>query len=196
MTRTLHLIDDLVDARWRIDRTDARALVIALVSEALGREPASLRVEHLCPRCGSDAHGSPFVADAAGRVSGVWVSLSRRGAWSAAIVSSSGPVGIDIEDAAASVPPAVVAHPDERWAPQLLPRVWAAKEATLKALGTGLATDPRSVYVSAALDRAMVAGASFALTPLAAPPGLVAFACREASPVNLGHEEPHPRLLD
>lgn len=174
------------EARWRITRADAHELVVALASVLLGRDPRELTVGHLCPRCGSGEHGRPFVVDAAGAVRGVWVSVSRAGDWSAAIVSASGPVGIDIEDAAASVPPAVVSHPDERWTPQLLPRVWAAKEATMKALGTGLATDPRDVFVSAALDCSTVAGASFELTGLAAPSGLVAVACRGATTDNLG----------
>lgn len=74
-------------------------------------------------------------------------------------LSENGPVGIDLEprDRAASLlecetsfchPDEIVAlpaHPAKR-APQLL-RIWTAKEAILKALGTGLSHPPESVTI-------------------------------------------------
>jgi 4'-phosphopantetheinyl transferase len=126
---------------------DDHALLAALAGRLLGR-PAV--VEHLCPNCGATDHGRPLVE-------GAFVSLSRAGGLVALAVSLDGAVGIDIEtvagvaasgfdDVAFSAPErdeiARAGDPDLHRA-----RLWTAKEAVLKARGTGLRTDPRLVDV-------------------------------------------------
>jgi len=124
---------------------DDHAMLAALAARLLGR-PAV--VEHRCPTCGSADHGRPLVE-------GAFVSLSRAGELVAVAVSLDGPVGIDIETVAgvaASGFDDVAFSADEAGdirasdSPDLLrTRLWTAKEAILKARGTGLRADPRLV---------------------------------------------------
>jgi 4'-phosphopantetheinyl transferase len=126
---------------------DDHALLADLASRLLGR-PAV--VTHHCASCGGSDHGQP-------RVDGAFVSLSRAGDLVAIAASLDGPVGVDLETVArvsASgfddvaftgrelVAIDAAAQPDEVRA-----RFWTAKEAILKARGTGLRTDPRLVDV-------------------------------------------------
>ena len=124
---------------------DDHALLAALASRLLGR-PAT--VQHFCANCGGTDHGQP-------RVDGAFVSLARAGDRVAIAASLDGPVGIDIETlerVGAAGFDDVAFGERERGAireaarpAEMRARLWTAKEAVLKARGTGLRTDPRLV---------------------------------------------------
>jgi 4'-phosphopantetheinyl transferase len=138
---------------------DAADLALALAREALNRD--DLTLGRLCPHCGSATHGRPLVLDAVGRgVPDAHVSLGRCGAFGVAAFSAD-PVGIDVqgfEDADASLA-SVVLHPRERVRDAAgLTRRWVLKEALLKALGTGLATDPRQIRLGGVRAPRVVSG--------------------------------------
>lgn len=138
---------------------DAADLALALAREALNRD--DLTLGRLCPRCGSATHGRLLVLDAAGRgVPDAHVSLARRGAFGVAAFSAD-PVGVDVQgwtDADSSLA-SVVLHPRERGGDAAgLTRVWVLKEALLKALGTGLAIDPRLIRLGGVRRPRVVAG--------------------------------------
>ncbi|MCS5718375.1 4'-phosphopantetheinyl transferase superfamily protein [Herbiconiux sp. CPCC 205763] len=124
----------------------------------------TLTIAQHCAVCGSDAHGRPMLVTADGRaIPGVHLSLSRAGGWVALAATLAGPMGIDIESldavrAAAFDDVAFDAREraalrmiDEAHGPAAIDRMralaWSAKEAVLKAAGTGLATDPREVHL-------------------------------------------------
>ena len=101
----------------------------------------TLEIRRRCPRCGSTAHGQPFVTDDV-----VHVSLSRAPGLALAAVSTAGPVGVDVEQAGRAAFPGfedVALHPQEGSREPTL--TWVRKEALLKATGWGLAVDPRRV---------------------------------------------------
>lgn len=151
------------------------------LAASLTGQPAQLL--HHCPACGASDHGQPF-ADSAGRR--VAVSLSRVPGLIAAAADPSGHVGIDVEPAIAAAFDGfagVALHPDEPVPAdaEQATRLWARKEAVLKALGTGLRTDPRRLLLTAS-DRppAVLAWPDprsvdiVDLRDLTAPPGYVA----------------------
>jgi len=130
-----------------------RALLVGVVAELLAVDPAEVTVLRRCDHCGGGDHGRPLVRDPAHPP--VWVSLSRAGALVAVVATTVGPVGIDIEslervatagfdDVAFSATEReslrTCADPTLRRA-----QLWSAKEAVLKARGTGLRVDPREV---------------------------------------------------
>ena len=130
-----------------------RALLPSAVAELLGIDPSAVTVLRRCENCGGDDHGRPVVAGPAHPP--VWASLSRAGGLVAVAATSLGPVGIDIEslervatagfdDVAFSATEReslrTCADPTLRRA-----QLWSAKEAVLKARGTGLRVDPREV---------------------------------------------------
>jgi len=132
-----------------------RAQLCAAVAELLEIEPAEVTVLRRCESCGGDGHGRPVVAVPAHPPA--WVSLSRAGDLVAVVATTLGPVGIDIESlervavagfddvafcAGERESVRVSADPTLRRA-----RLWTAKEAVLKARGTGLRVDPREVDV-------------------------------------------------
>lgn len=104
---------------------------------------------HLCPVCGSVAHGRPAAAAYDG------VSIARGGDLVAVVVSDDGPVGIDLERAGASAPGGVVAHPSESADPL---RLWVRKEALLKATGLGLTVAPATFWIDDAGRPSPIAG--------------------------------------
>lgn len=127
-----------------------RSLLARIVAEELG---CSAEIGRLCARCGGSDHGRPFVV---GR-DDVFVSLSRAEQFVAVAVSRAGPVGVDIESldrVAAAGFDDVVFGAAERAAIAASPsphvqraRLWAAKESWLKAVGTGLRTDPSELTI-------------------------------------------------
>ena len=137
-----------------------RALLPSAVAELLGIDPSAVTVLRRCENCGGDDHGRPVVAGPAHPP--VWASLSRAGGLVAVAATSLGPVGIDIEslervavagfdDVAFSVGEreSVRSSADPMLRRALL---WTAKEAVLKARGTGLRVDPREVDVENPAD--------------------------------------------
>ncbi|MFI8362045.1 4'-phosphopantetheinyl transferase family protein [Streptomyces sp. NPDC085612] len=130
-----------------------------------------------CPCCG-EPHGRPAVVGG-----GVHFSLSHSGDL-AYLAFSAVPVGVDIEeipggqtvsDVLSSLHPAETAEL-ESLAPELRPgalgRLWARKEACLKAAGTGLALGLTEPYVGSLPEPAAVPG--WSLTDLPAPAGYAA----------------------
>ncbi|OYW67510.1 MAG: hypothetical protein B7Z40_06850 [Bosea sp. 12-68-7] len=104
---------------------------------------------------GHDGRGRPLVAHPRG--SGLHLSLATRGGV-VAVALARRPVGVDVEAVDGSAPPPIgVLHPDElAWLLAQPPesralafaRLWSAKEAYVKALGTGFARAPESFAVS------------------------------------------------
>ncbi|WP_454051670.1 4'-phosphopantetheinyl transferase superfamily protein [Cellulomonas sp. Marseille-Q8402] len=165
------------DERDRVARAapadrDAVAAAVLLarlaVAEACGVDPSAVRVRRRCPRCGSAAHGAPWAQRADG---GAVPHLSlTRTADLVVVALAAGPVGVDVERAVGRPDVAgVVLAADERPAagPHGVLLSWARKEAVLKAAGTGLGVDPRTLEVSDAQGRPHVT----ATGPAGAPPG-------------------------
>lgn len=126
------------DVRWSAATADADVI---LFDQLRGNGPAT--VGRHCPRCGSSEHGRPWARVGAVDVP---VSVSRSGAHLVTVVADGSvrAIGIDVE----AVDPGPAGWPlQEMLAPgeQLPPgpyaeaRLWATKEAILKADGTGLA---------------------------------------------------------
>ncbi|MFT3860755.1 4'-phosphopantetheinyl transferase family protein [Micropruina sp.] len=123
-------------------------LALQLASNLVGADVRQLR--HRCSRCRSGEHGVPFADFDQRRIA---LSISRAPGVIAAAASLDGSIGIDIErhQAAGFDGFATVAlHPDEP-APASsadATRLWVRKEAVLKALGSGLRIDPRTVRLA------------------------------------------------
>ena len=152
---------------------DADAILRDRVAALLELPPTDILVGRSCPRCGSSEHGRPW-ARARGRRDEVPVSLTRCGEhlMTAVDAPGTGRLGIDLEAVAAvsrGWDPTLVLHPSEPdpHAPEERAAVWARKEAVLKALGTGLATEMSALRLG-----------DFAVRDLPAPPGLVAALAR------------------
>ncbi|MFC9295900.1 4'-phosphopantetheinyl transferase family protein [Streptomyces sp. NPDC057011] len=149
-----------------------------LLGGYLGLAPREVDlVREDCPCCGGP-HGRPAVAGG-----GVHFSLSHSGTL-AYLAFAAVPVGVDVEElpgatAVADVLPLLhpaetaelgaLPAPDRRTA---LARVWARKEACLKAAGTGLANGLAEPYVGSAPTPPPVPG--WTLTDLPAPAGYAA----------------------
>lgn len=161
-------------ARLHHVEEDADALLRDRVAALLGIAPSDILVGRACPRCGSSEHGRPW-ARARGRRDEVPVSLTRCGEHLMTAVGGIGPLGVDLESIAAVArgwDPDLVLHPSEhaRYAgasPAEQAAIWAAKEAILKALGTGFETPMGALLL-----------ADFDVADLPAPPGHVAALAR------------------
>ena len=132
------------------------ALVRRSLGELLDRDPAGLAFVRRCATCGSEQHGKPSPIDAPG-----WFfSLSYTSNLAVVAVAEGVDVGVDVEElddagfegfAPATLAPEEVPAFDELTGHDLLvarARVWARKEAILKATGHGLVVDPSEVLVS------------------------------------------------
>lgn len=128
------------------------------------------------------------------------VSLSHSGGWIAAAVSRSGRVGIDVEavrDVHAPLARRCLSETELDWLDgadtgasrnQRFFRLWTAKEAFLKALGVGLAVDPRDVPLAVSCDELGLRGWAaerWKLSELAQSRGVCVTVCveRAAQPV-------------
>lgn len=146
---------DLADAgartgeprRWFLRR---RGILRLLVGRRFGRDPATVAIRY-------DARGAPRAGtDGPGGGGGVpFVSVSARGPL-AAFALSDRPVGIDLEPLDDPGPIDAALSAREREALAHLPvqeralsalKLWTAKEACLKAAGTGLLRDPAGVEI-------------------------------------------------
>lgn len=175
----LALLDDGERARAERKREAApfvtgHALVRRLLAELLDRDPADLAFARRCTTCGSDLHGKPSLVDLPG-----WhFSLSYTSSLAVVAVAEGVEVGVDTEDltdadfegfAEATLATDEVGEFDGLSGTGLLvarARVWARKEAVLKATGHGLVVDPSEVLVSGPLD----------------PPALIAWRADEPAP--------------
>ncbi|WP_158373726.1 4'-phosphopantetheinyl transferase family protein [Cellulosimicrobium cellulans] len=153
------------------------------VAEACGVEPDAVRVRRRCPRCGSAAHGVPIadrvdggpvphLSLSRGR-DVVVVALTDVGPVGVDLEPTSAGVARARPGPEHPRPHVEPATPGAGWArtgedlarvvlapgeppaagPHGLLRTWARTEAVLKAAGTGLAVDPRSLRVSDAAGR-------------------------------------------
>lgn len=136
--------------------TTAHALLRTAVAERVGGSPQAVVFDRTCATCGSHRHGKPTVA---GHPE-LSVSLSYAGGLAVVALSRGGEVGVDVEVVDESDFEGfnvVTLDPSEYPALDRLDvealgraraRIWARKEAVLKASGHGLAVDPRQVVVS------------------------------------------------
>lgn len=131
-----------------------RGTALRLLARQLGCPETGLAIDH-------DLAGRPILAGPS--ASGLHLSLATR-AGVVAVALARGIVGIDVElvDMEAE-PPRDLLHPDERAVldaaaatlrPRIFARLWAAKEAYVKALGTGFRRAPESFAVSLLSDTA------------------------------------------
>lgn len=132
-------------------------------------------VAHRCACCGSIEHGQPVLDG------GPFISISRSSKVSAIAWWAGGPVGIDLEMAGATPPPELTLHPAEPFDDVLA--VWVRKEAALKALGTGLRTDPRTIRLSSQHGTATVVDTDLQVQELRVP-GHVGAICWLRRPVS------------
>ena len=175
----LALLDDQERARADRKREPApfvtgHALVRRLLGELLDRDPASLSFARRCTTCRSELHGKPSLVD----VPGWHFSLSYTNSLAVVVAAEGTEVGVDTEDLTDAdfegFVGTTLARDEEAAFEELTgrdlllarARVWARKEAVLKATGHGLVVDPSEVLVSGPLD----------------PPALVAWQAEEPAP--------------
>jgi 4'-phosphopantetheinyl transferase len=144
-----------------------RTLLIEAAARFANCAPSDLFVSSFCPHCAGTDHGIPSVCyvtepsrqEQPDRPPLPRVSLSRSGNISAVALAVSGLIGVDVERvsriAAADID-AVAFHKEER---RTLERIdpsekalhrtvlWAAKEAILKSVGTGLMISPELLHL-------------------------------------------------
>jgi 4'-phosphopantetheinyl transferase len=137
----------------------SRVLLKSMVGRLAGIPPALIRLSYVCPSC-DRPHGRPVVVEPQAAVP--WqVSLSHTEDQVMVAATDAGPVGVDVEVAAATgfdgfdevaLTPAERTEV-ERCAPAAQARAravyWVRKEAVLKATGRGLAVAPGALEVSA-----------------------------------------------
>lgn len=175
----LALLDDGERSRAERKRESApfvtgHALVRRTLGDLLDRDPAGLSFARRCTTCRSELHGKPSLIDEPG-----WhFSLSYTSSLAVVAVAQGIEVGVDTEDLTdadfdgftdVTLARDEVAAFGGLTGHGLLvarARVWARKEAVLKATGHGLVVDPSEVLVSGPLD----------------PPALVAWRAEELQP--------------
>jgi 4'-phosphopantetheinyl transferase len=211
--RALDVLTDEERERLRRFRrpTDAasfaagRALVRLALAELVGAAPGELVFDTWC-EVHQSAHGKPRLVEPAAELD---FSLSRAGARLLLAVSAA-PVGVDVErrDRDIEVGVARIAFADDERAeledagPAAFLACWTRKEAVLKALGHGLAVDPKSVSVTfldgvepriRRLPEGFGAPEAWSLVPLERDEWLAAVAVRGGPEVELADAQ---RLLD
>ena len=137
-------------AKRQNDRTLGRIAAKRAVSALTGRDPQSFQIVNA-------ESGEPMVESIDGEPM-PRVSISHRDGEAVAVASSTGRTGIDLE-VVESHPPSFAKTwfrtSEQGWAQgdaQKESAVWAVKEAVLKALGMGMALDPREVEVLGIAD--------------------------------------------
>lgn len=127
---------------------DAHKAILHAVTSLFGGQTP--RMTHACPSCGSSEHGRPIIVGSRD----VSVSLARPRDAGPVVhaIARGAAVGIDVERVGAADFDGfdeVALHPQERCSDAIdRTRLWVRKEALLKAHGTGLITDPRSVLLA------------------------------------------------
>lgn len=125
----------------------AWVLARLVLGERLGRDPATLSFDRTCTYCGDQGHGKPAVESTG---PGLDFSISHAGGLAVVAVSDRA-VGVDVEDATAGEQPLASGLTERERATCLsyvdLARLWACKEAVLKAVGKGLAIHPGRIEV-------------------------------------------------
>lgn len=162
----------------------AALLMREVVAELVGADPTQVGLTRECPDC-AEPHGRPVPTGAG---AGRHVSASHTGSF-VVVAAGDPPVGVDVEGVRAAPPSPglvdrVVTREEERPTdPAGFARLWAAKEAYLKAIGTGLAVPMSRVVlgdgVAILADGEAPEGR---LTRLDAPPGHVAWLCELSPP--------------
>lgn len=138
-------------------------LMRRLVACSVDVAPLGARIVRRCPRCATP-HGRPVVADLTRDGQTLHVSATHSGGLVGVALSTSGPVGLDLEDLQARGPGAwaavwrVLGRPDVPGAaagPEAAREAaaaWVRTEALLKATGQGLEVSPREVDISAGAE--------------------------------------------
>jgi 4'-phosphopantetheinyl transferase len=158
-----------------------RAAARHVVGRRLGLAPSELKIVRRCGRCGSSDHGRPSVLDAPFDFS---VSAS---SGTAVIAVADHRIGVDIEivppaGSAATIIPgrALTAGESDLLRPlspmeqeRMFLRMWAIKEAVLKAEGSGLSVEPNLVDTSAVVTNSLgevaLAGRSWSARTITPP---------------------------
>ncbi len=130
----------------------SRGLLRAVLSRYADTAPSELTFSRRCLHCGDENHGRPFLVDRE-----LEFSLSRTDGMAVVAVADA-PLGVDVEHGARLRDPNSVArmalspseltrfdHCPEAGRVSLVLSAWTRKEAYLKGVGVGLATDPREV---------------------------------------------------
>lgn len=149
--RAARFRDRRLGARWAVARTSLRAILASYVAAA----PASLVFDTTCGRCGHPGHGKPTL------IGHDWLcfSASRSGVAGLVAVAHERSVGVDLEQISGDVDwPLVAARAftaeeratlvaaGESGQCERATALWCRKEAVAKALGAGLALDPRGIH--------------------------------------------------
>lgn len=175
----------------------AHTAVRRVLSEYLGVPPRGVVfARQPCPRCAHPKHGRPRIGWPS---TGLDFSLSRCGPHWLLAVGAGHPVGVDLEDdrpldvdraSGFVMSAAELAHvgaaPDDAARRHAFFRCWTRKEAVVKAIGVGIATDLREVDVQPADDGPVLVPGTDGLGPwlvqdLPRPDGMFAALAREAA---------------
>ena len=171
--------DDVLRNRYVV----AHGAVRAILAARLGIEPGAVTISRRCARCGDPTHGRPELAG----IGDLSFSLSHSESLALVAVVSGARVGVDVEierprsrlDALAARVLSAEEHAE--WLDAEPParvhaflRLWTAKEAYLKAIGTGITQSLRDVPRHPA---------GWTVTMIPSPPGTVASVAVEAEAV-------------